>query len=143
VTARREEWSSAVRVAVVDDDEIARSLLARRLADAQCGVVLCAEAASGQAGVHAAERTAPDVAIVDWSMPDMDGAEATAAIRAVSGGTQVVGWTSLRDPHAYRAFLEAGAARVFAKDEVGALIRYLRGAAAPTAPPGRGRPGSG
>ncbi len=67
------------RILLVDDDPISRKSLARRLA--RLGHVVF-EAVDGRAGVETARRESPDLVIVDWMMPEMDGPTLCETIRA-------------------------------------------------------------
>jgi len=70
--------ASAARVLVIDDDEDVRRTVAASL-DALGYRV--AEAADGAAGLAAVDAGPPDLVVVDFAMPDMNGAEVAAAIR--------------------------------------------------------------
>lgn len=74
------------RVLVVDDNVDAAETLAEliRLSGHQVET-----AHDGRAGLAAAARFRPEVALIDLSMPEMDGFELCAAIRAEAGGREV------------------------------------------------------
>lgn len=73
-----------VRLLVVDDESADREAFAESLARRFRGCVV--EAVSdGETGFHAAASTSPDLAIVDLSMPYMNGIELVAALRATEG----------------------------------------------------------
>lgn len=72
--------ASAPRTAlVVDDDEIARYLARGLLAELGCVVV---EAPGGVSGLARATELRPDLIVLDLQMPDMDGFEVLARLRA-------------------------------------------------------------
>jgi len=113
-----------VNVLLVDDSTTARRLLRRVLADAP-GIVIAGEAMSGEEAIACAADVRPDVVIVDWQMPGMNGAQATAALRRRHPEALVVAFTSSGDPGVRHALLEAGAAAVFAKEDALGLKNYL------------------
>ena len=68
------------RILIADDHEIARSGL-RLILEAHAGWEVVAEAADGKAAIVKALETKPDVAILDYSIPLVNGVEATRQIR--------------------------------------------------------------
>ena len=74
------------RILLVEDNELNRDMLSRRLIRRGFEVVL---AVDGEEGVSAAEREAPDLILMDMSLPVVDGWEATRRIRASAAGRRV------------------------------------------------------
>ena len=68
-----------VRILIADDDSTIRMLF-RRLLEAQPDWQVCSEAVNGVEAVEQAARVAPDVAILDLSMPVMNGLDAAREI---------------------------------------------------------------
>jgi CheY-like chemotaxis protein len=73
------------RILVVDDDEVIRRLLALTLTKQGYDVDL---AESGAEALDRLDPVAPDLVLIDASMPDMDGYEVCRRIRATGGGAQ-------------------------------------------------------
>ena len=67
------------RVLVVDDDPVIADLVAFRLT--RLGLDVSVET-DGQAGLAAARHLRPDLVVLDWMMPRMNGLEMCAALRA-------------------------------------------------------------
>ncbi len=67
------------KILLVEDNEMNRDMLSRRLARRGYEVVI---AVDGREGVAAAGREAPDLILMDMSLPEIDGWEATRLIRA-------------------------------------------------------------
>jgi DNA-binding NarL/FixJ family response regulator len=113
-----------MKVLLVDDSRTVRKLLRRVLSNAP-GVVVAGEATSGEEALASAADLRPDVVIMDWHMPGMNGAQATAALREMHPEARVVGFTSSRDAGIHHALLDAGAAAVFAKEDAIGLKDYV------------------
>jgi DNA-binding NarL/FixJ family response regulator len=110
---------AALRVVVVDDIASIRELIGLLLAEAGHEVV--GEAADGRAGVAVVLARAPDLVIMDWQMPEMDGVEATRRIFEQSPGMRIVAFSSANDPSTRAAFLEAGAIAYHDKTDISGL----------------------
>lgn len=123
-----------IKVLVVDDHAVVRTGLGQLLATAP-DLELVGEAKDGQEALEAAETTAPDVILMDISMPVLDGVEATRRIVARDPGARIVMLTSLADNRQILDALEAGASGYLLKhaapDE---LLGAIRSAAAGDAP---------
>jgi two-component system, NarL family, response regulator NreC len=70
---------SSVRILVADDNDLMRSALCSLL-HKQRGLVICGEAKNGTDAISEAVRLAPDVILVDISMPDVNGLEVARRI---------------------------------------------------------------
>jgi DNA-binding NarL/FixJ family response regulator len=104
-----------IRVLVVDDHHLVRAGLITLL-DAAAGIHVAGEAADGQQAVEVAAATAPDVVLMDLSMPVMDGVAATRRLLAELPGTRVVALTSFSDRQRVTDILTAGATGYVLKD---------------------------
>ena len=81
------------KVLIVEDNEMNRDMLSRRLQKRGFDVVI---AVDGEEGVAMAERERPDVILMDMSLPVIDGWEATRRIKAgeATKGIPVVALTA-------------------------------------------------
>jgi DNA-binding NarL/FixJ family response regulator len=105
-----------IRVGIVDDNELVRRTLHTML-DCSPKLRVVAEAADGSAGLSLVELMQPDVVVMDISMPDMDGIEATRTITSRFPETKVVVLTMQNDDSvSSEAALQAGACRFLTKD---------------------------
>lgn len=95
------------KILVVDDNEQNRALAQATLEDEGYEIIL---ANSGQAGIDAFQREAPDCVLLDIRMPGMDGLTACQRIRELPGGasTPIVFLTAARDVDTFDAALRAG-----------------------------------
>ncbi|MBL8058861.1 MAG: response regulator [Anaerolineales bacterium] len=126
--------ASGPRLLVVDDEPAIRRFLRTALA-AQGFQVF--EAAAGQAGLDGVLAHRPDLVILDWGLPDLDGVEVLRRLRAWSAVPVIM--LTVREAEADKiAALDAGAddylTKPFGAGELLARIRAaLRRAAAPAA----------
>ncbi len=102
-----------MRVLLVDDHQILRDGIRRGLESA--GETVVGEAGNGEEGVAMARETAPDIVLMDLSMPVLDGVGATRRITDEFPDIKVVVLTMHDDPERTRAALEAGAAAYLSK----------------------------
>ena len=104
-----------VRLLLADDHRMVRQSMRRAMEDAGYDVV--GEASDGQEAVRLAGELAPDVVLMDVSMPVLDGVEATRQLRAAPGASaQVVMLTMHADADVVRRALRAGAVGYLTKD---------------------------
>ena len=109
------------RILIADDHEVVRAGL-RALLSEQPNWQVVAEAADGQAAVAQTLQTAPDVAIVDYSLPLLNGVEVTRQIRQRSPGTEVIIFTMHDNNDLIRDLLQAGALGYVLKSEAHRLL---------------------
>ena len=118
--------SNPIRVLLVDDHAVVRSGLGAFLL-AFDDLELVAEANGGEEAVRLCEQVQPDVVLMDLVMPEMDGAEATRAIRERCPQIQVIALTSFKEKELVQGAMEAGAIGYLLKnvsaDELADAIR--------------------
>jgi len=104
-----------ITVLIVDDHALVRQGV-RAFLETQPGISVVADVGSGAEALQAGEDLAPDVALMDLIMPEMDGVEATRRLKRVSPHTQVIILTSYhQDEHIFPA-IRAGAISYLLKD---------------------------
>jgi two-component system response regulator DevR len=115
-----------LRVMVVDDHEIVRDGI-RAMLDVEDDIIVTTEAASVREAVDEADRTRPDIIVMDVRLSDGSGIEATREIRAKHPNTKVLMLTSFADDEALFASIMAGASGYVLKQErSGDLLRAIR-----------------
>jgi len=122
-----------LRVLVVDDRALVRRGFATLLAG-EPDLTVVGEAANGQMAIELTRQLAPDVILMDISMPVLNGIEATRTIHAEFAGIRVIGLSMFEEPEQPEAMRQAGAVGYLSKnDSVEALLAAIRGGGAPVA----------
>jgi DNA-binding NarL/FixJ family response regulator len=117
------------RVMIVDDHALVRAGLAELL-EGDESIQVVGSAASGEEALGVVARQAPDVVLMDLSMPGMGGAAATRKLLATGTDARVVVLTSLSARERILDALDAGAIGYLLKDaEPDELIRGVHAAA--------------
>jgi two-component system response regulator DegU len=114
-----------IRLLLVDDHRMLRETLKRSMLDEGFDVV--GEASDGQEAVDLAEELQPDVILMDVTMPEIDGVEATRRIVEQRPDARIVMLTMHADQDVIAAAIRAGASGYLVKDcsfeEVAATVR--------------------
>ena len=105
----------SLRVLIADDHTIVREGL-RSLLEKEPDLVVVAEAASGSAALLLAREHHPDVILMDISMPDMNGIDATRMIRAEQSDARILALSMETDRRFVVEVLKAGATGYLLKD---------------------------
>jgi DNA-binding NarL/FixJ family response regulator len=98
----------AIRILLVDDHPIVRQGL-KTLLEGRVGWEVIGEAADGVEAVEKAKNLAPDVMVLDVTMPRMNGLEACRVLRRQSPQLEILFVTQHDSPQMMREALEAGA----------------------------------
>lgn len=104
------------RILIVDDHEVVRSGL-RAILEAHEGWQVVAEAENGKDAVTKAVETKPDVAIIDYSLPVMNGVEVTRQIHARVPEAEILIFTMHESDVLVGELLEAGARAYLLKSD--------------------------
>lgn len=120
-----------IRVLVVDDHSVVRRGL-EQLLDSHPGMTVVGSAADGEEAIQRAAELAPDVILMDLSMPVLDGVQATRRIIEATPDVPVVVLTSFADQRRILDALTAGAVGYLLKDAdpdelVGAVLAAAKG----------------
>jgi DNA-binding NarL/FixJ family response regulator len=114
-----------LRILVADDHELVRRGI-RGLLRARHDWKVVGEAANGREAVEKAKKLKPDVAILDISMPDLDGLQTTRQIREAAPRASVVILTMHESDQMVRRVLEAGALGYVLKSDLATrLVRAV------------------
>jgi DNA-binding NarL/FixJ family response regulator len=121
--AAEAHWGTAivVRILIADDHAIVRSGL-RAILETRSDFVVCAEARDGREAIDLTVQHKPDIAVIDFSLPILDGIEATRQIRLKSPQTEVLVLTAHDDELLISKALLAGARGFLLKMEANEQI---------------------
>src|ERR1700712_3247799 len=115
------------RLLLADDHQMLRQGLRRSMEDE--GFEVGGEASDGAEAVRMACDLRPDVVLMDVSMPEIDGVEATRQIRAALSQARIIMLTMHADQDVIRRAINAGASGYLVKDcsidEVVAVVRQV------------------
>ena len=115
-----------LRVMLVDDHEVVRAGI-RALLQSTDDIIVTAEAGSVREAVEEADRSRPDLVVMDVRLADGSGIEATREILAKHPKTRVIMLTSFADDEALFASIMAGASGYVLKQVAGGeLVRAIR-----------------
>ncbi len=110
-----------MRILLADDHKIVREGF-RRLIESREGWGSLAEASNGREAVDLAIKLRPQVAVLDVSMPELNGLEATRLIRKESPETEVLVFTMYETDELIHEALAAGARGYVLKTEDGSQL---------------------
>lgn len=104
-----------IRILLADDHAVVRQGFGRILA-AQSDMEVIGEAGNGREAVTLAEELKPDVVVMDVSMPELNGVEATRRLMKAAPRTRVLALSMHKDSVYVREILRAGAQGFLLKD---------------------------
>ena len=115
-----------IRILLADDHALVREGT-KELLEREDDLEVVAEAGDGKTAVQLATKQRPDVVIMDFAMPKLNGIEATRQIKAIDPSIAVLVLTAYDNEQYIFAFLEAGAAGYLLKDaHIDELIKAIR-----------------
>jgi NarL family two-component system response regulator LiaR len=104
-----------IRVLIVDDHAVVRQGLAAILSPRN-GFEVIGEAANGREAIELERELTPDVIVMDLVMPEMDGLEATTAIKEQNPEARILVLTSFDEQDRIAAIMAVGASGYLMKD---------------------------
>jgi DNA-binding NarL/FixJ family response regulator len=119
-----------VRILLVEDNDVFREAL-ELLLGLRSDIEVTASVGTGEEAVAAVREHEPDVVLMDYRLPGMDGVQATRAVLAAAPDVAVVCLTGEAAAHEVHALYDAGAVACLTKDqELDAIVSAVIEAAA-------------
>lgn len=97
-----------IHLLLVDDHEVVRSGL-RMLLESQPDLEIVAEANTGRQAIQLAEQLTPDIVLMDLTLPDISGIEATQELKKIGCPSKIIALTIHEDEQFFFQMLQAGA----------------------------------
>jgi DNA-binding NarL/FixJ family response regulator len=119
-----------IRIVIIEDNKIFREAL-ELLLGLRSDLLVVASVSDGEEAVPACREHHPDVALMDYRLPGLDGIEATRALKAACPDVAVVALTASANREEMQALREAGAVACLTKDqELDEIVEAIHQAAA-------------
>jgi DNA-binding NarL/FixJ family response regulator len=126
--------SEPIGVVLVEDNDVFRQALELML-EITPDIRVMAAVSDGESAIEVCPRIDPDVVVVDYRLPGLDGVETTAGLRSACPNAAVVVLTAAAETGEMQALLDAGAVACLTKDrgleEIVGAIREAAGRGAP------------
>jgi DNA-binding NarL/FixJ family response regulator len=128
--------SEPIGVVLVEDNEVFREALELML-EVTPDIRVVAAVPDGESALEVCPRLDPDVVLVDYRLPGLDGVETTAGLRSACPQASVVVLTAAAETGEVQALLDAGAVACLTKDRgLDDIVGAIRDAAGRGAPIG-------
>ena|SRR5437868_3417163 len=113
------------RILVADDSDVVRRGI-KQLLSQHVGWEVCGEAVDGQEAVEKARRLSPDLVVLDFSMPVLNGIEAAREIHKTRPNIRFVLCSMYMDSQLASVAHGVGITSVLSKSNVGQLIKGVQ-----------------
>jgi DNA-binding NarL/FixJ family response regulator len=119
-----------IRIVIVEDNKVFREAL-ELLLGLRSDLLVVASVADGEEAVPACQEHKPQVVLMDYRLPGLDGIAATRALRAACPEVAVVALTASANREEMQALRDAGAVACLTKDqELEEIVKTIHEAAA-------------
>lgn len=112
---------STIRVVLVDDHAVIRAGL-KSLLESKAGIQVVGDTGDGRTAIQMVGELKPDIVVMDISMPELNGIEATRQIIAGPHKVKVICLSMHREKKFVDAILQAGATGYIVKDDAPAVL---------------------
>jgi DNA-binding NarL/FixJ family response regulator len=132
-TAPTAEGTTTVRVMIVDDHAAVREGISAMLRS-EPNLEVVATSATAREAITLAQRTRPDVIVLDYHLPDQDGLSLCLSVKSAAPAPAALIYSAFADEHLLPLAIIAGADALISKaadpDELCDVVRTLAGGAA-------------
>ncbi len=111
-----------IRIMLVEDHTVVREAL-RSMLEREPDMRIVAEAGDGESALRLVGQAAPEVVVMDISMPGLDGIQTTRRLLAGNRAIKVLALSTYRDRRVIQQILDAGAMGYVVKSAAGAELR--------------------
>ena len=119
-----------IRIVIIEDNKVFREAL-ELLLGLRSDLVVVASVSDGEEAVPTCRKHNPDVALMDYRLPGLDGIEATRALKEACPDVAVVALTASANREEMKALRDAGAVACLTKDqELEEIVEAIHQAAA-------------
>lgn len=106
-----------IRILVTDDHAMVRRGLVSFI-NANPNWTVCGQACDGREALAAAKKLKPDIAILDVTMPELNGLDAARQIKTACPQTEILMYTAIEDEDMIRSVFDAGAKSYILKTDI-------------------------
>lgn len=125
-----DDSSDSIRVLIIDDHKMFADSLARLLGD-ELGIDVLGIANNGEQALEMCARLRPTVVLVDYQLPDMNGAALAAELKSADPDLMIVMLTGANEDRVLLDAIDAGCCGFITKDRAAIeVVKAVRGAAA-------------
>jgi len=117
---------STIRILLADDNDRVRPMLSNVISEADPNWEVCSEVGNGQLAVEKAAELKPDLVVLDFSMPVLDGISAGRKIHAMLPDVPVLLYRFVASARIENAAKEAGIDAVIEKADFRKLVAEMR-----------------
>jgi two-component system, chemotaxis family, protein-glutamate methylesterase/glutaminase len=111
-------------ILIVDDSPVVRRSLRSRLGT-HSDWIICGEAGNGREAIEKSQQLHPDLIILDFSMPGMDGLTAARELNRTQPAVPLLMFTTFKNPGLEKEAIAAGCTAVISKSDVGLLFQSI------------------
>ena len=114
-----------MRILIVDDSQVVRRTL-RVTLERHDDWQVCGEAADGREGIEQAQKLVPDLVVLDFSMPVMNGLEAARELKRLMPSVLLVMFTNYGTDYLEKESLSAGVNAMVSKSDSKTLVSSIQ-----------------